>query len=315
MPGLELPPWLEAARPADYMARGMGVGAELAGQRAAALRAQEAAAQRAQEFQQEMTAAQAAQQFKMQQAARAEQMQAQEQARADAELHLRASQAADKSKAIMQYQAAVSGGMDPLQAILQFGPAMGGQASPEAAALRASQIHKPEPPLYVPANADTGEPAHYLESGPGGGKRVAFPPRTTAAAAPVFVPESPETGPAHWESGGRITQAKVPSDISPSERAQTLAALRNQRKELLDASLLIEQKLLRKKPLTDAEKDVAAQLEDIQAQEQELLPKLKRSGTKTASSKSKVERAKEISAEHPDWTKAQVIKAVNDEFK
>lgn len=283
-----LPAWLEPARPADYMAKGMGIGAEIAGQQAAERARQQAAAERAMEFQQQMTAEQAAQQFKMQQAARQEQLMAQEQARAEAELHLRASAAADKSKAILGYQAAIQGGMDPLQAILQFGPAMGGQASPEAAALRSQATAKLPPPAFIPANPQTGEPAHYLESAPGGVQRIAFPPRTQTAT-PVFLPESPETGPAHWESGGRITQAKVAGDISPSERAQTLANLKAQRKELLDESPLIEQKLRRKLPLSAAEKDIAAQLQDITKQEQELLPRLKKGGTKTATGRVRVQ--------------------------
>jgi hypothetical protein len=319
MPALEIPPWLQAADPAAHMARGMQIGVQLGAQRAAEAAKQQQAAERAQEFQQQMSAEQAAQQFKMQQAARAEQMQAQEQARADAELQLKSSMAADKSKAILQYQESVKGGMDPLQAILQYGPAMGGQASPEAAALRSQATHSLPAPQFVPGNVDSGEPAHYVESGAGGVKRVAFPPRSTAAATPTFVPESPETGPAHWESGGRITQARAAQSLSAADRE----SLRANRKIIADFEKAYGDPIMSRamqkadpKAYTEAQseaRDAARSILELQPDD----PMAKRysAGTKGASSKTKVERAKEISAEHPEWTKAQVIKAVNDETK
>jgi len=45
------------------------------------------------------------------------------------------------------------------------------------------------------------------------------------------------------------------------------------------------------------------------------LEAIKRGKPAAAPTKSKVDRAHEISAEHPDWTKEQVVKAVNAELQ
>jgi hypothetical protein len=266
----------------------MQIGVELGAQRAAQQAREQQAAERAQEFQQQMSAEQAAQQFKMQQAAKASQLQAQEQARADAEFQLRSSQAADKARAVMEYQQAIQGGMDPLQAVLKFGPAIGGQASPEAAALR-QNMQKPKPTVQMPT----------LETYDAGGRPVyAVVDRMTGR--PALVPN-----------------VKQVPEISASERAQTLKALSDERKDLIENQNadMIEKKAAKGMSLTEAEQAILGQLQDIDAQKADLLPRLKKGGTKTAPAKSKVQRAKEIAAEHPEWTKQQVIKAVNDEFK
>ena len=280
MPALELPPWLEAARPADYMAKGMGIGAELSGQRLTAERAQEAAAQRAQEFQQQMSAEQAAQQFKMQQAARQNQLAAQEQARADVETQLKASQMADRSKAILQYQAAIAGGMNSLDAMIKFGPGMGGQASPEAAALRAQQADKP--PVWVPANPNTGEPAHYLE-----GNKIAPPPRTTA-----YIPDTITTQSGQVIEGQRNTGTgefkpysstinPAPGRLTQQDRAE-LMRLKDEESKLLELAPLIRRQMASGKPMDKVNQDIANQLREIDQRRSEILPDSKQPGTKSA---------------------------------
>jgi hypothetical protein len=126
-----MPPWLIPASPADYAARGLGIGANIASARAAqAFRAaeQEREAQR-----------EAVRQAEWQQ----------EMALAQEERKEKAQAAAERLSAMRSYQLALSSGMDPLAAMLQYGPAMGQQGSPEAAALRSLHM-QPKAPTRPP---------------------------------------------------------------------------------------------------------------------------------------------------------------------
>ncbi len=142
MPGLEIPPWIQAADPASHMARGMSIGVQLASQQAEERYRQAQLAQRQQQEAAQMSAQQAAQQFeeqyKMQAAARAEQQHSIENQMAKQAQDLAATQAAKKFEAIQNYTDAVNGGMDYNEAILKFGPGMG-QGTAEAAAIRSRE--------------------------------------------------------------------------------------------------------------------------------------------------------------------------------
>jgi hypothetical protein len=266
-----IPPWLESANPAAYSAKGYGLGIQAGAEQAAnrfkqqqmALQEQKAAQDQAQ-MQAEMGLRQQAEQDKQQQFASDLALQQQHQ-------DLLAQTAAQKSQAVLGYQQAIQGGMDPTEAILQFGPAMGQQASPEAAALRERNKQQA---AWIPADLASGAPGHFTT--PGGG--VQIPPNIKPPPdKPTWVPKNDDTGePAHWEtaSGQVHLPGKDSPDMSNAERSQTLTALRAERKELLDNNPGVLLKVGHKIPLTDAEKEVVSELDAIQQQEQELLPRL-----------------------------------------
>lgn len=199
-------------------------------------------------------AEQAAQQLQQAQMLRQEQIQAQEQARWQAEFGLReaeakrtAEAAARKSAAIAAYQQEVASGADPLSAILRYGPAMQEPGSAMAAAYR-SMIPKkqvqPKIPKWVPPDPETGQPGMLVDESTGG----------LLAHYPIQK-ESP--------------------DVSPSERAQTLKQLDDQRKEVLDEFPLLMTKAKRlPDKLTPEEKDALRRIGEIDAQKKRLLPLL-----------------------------------------
>jgi hypothetical protein len=157
-----VPDWLKPANPAEYKARGMGIGLEAAAQRAAQQFREAQLAREDQRMQVEQ--AQHAAEFGLkQQQAQMEQQQAQQAAQA----------AAAKMAAMQGYQDAVTGGMDPMKALIQFGPPAGMPGAPEAAAIQA-QMTRPAPTWQ---KQDIGGiPA--LTSSAGG---LRFPPRPPAA--------------------------------------------------------------------------------------------------------------------------------------
>ncbi len=197
--------------------------------------------------------------------------------------------------------------------MLKFGPAMAANTG-AAAAIRA---HERESRTPITPNEVT------LPSGMKGvqmGSRFQFEPaeRTGALAkipeGATFVPKSEDGTPAHWK-----VPAKPQPDISPSERSATLKALRDERKQLVEeqnADLLIRKKAKGTK-LKPEEEQVLAQLQSLNDQEKALLPRLGKTAAAAPAPgmKSKVQRATEISSLHPDWSKEQVIKAVNDEIQ
>lgn len=112
------------------------------------------------------------------------------------------------------------------------------------------------------------------------GQRFQYEPKAGGGQA-AKVPEG-----AVYDPGGEGVPpswrlpAKATPDISASERAQTLVALRNQRKDLVEnqAADLIERKASRGIKLTEEEKKVLGELKDIADQEKALLPRLGKAG-------------------------------------
>jgi hypothetical protein len=119
-----IPPWIQAADPAQYAAHGLQIGAQIGAQ-------------------------QAAQRFQEQQMQRKQQEDAQAQARWEAEYGLQAQAAARKHQAMQQYQQRISGGEDPMKVLMEIGPAAGLPGAMEAAAIRAQQI-KPQRTIPMP---------------------------------------------------------------------------------------------------------------------------------------------------------------------
>jgi hypothetical protein len=154
----ELPPWLQPANEAQYMAEGLQLGASSA-------------------------AVRAAQSLREQEMVRQSNIQQQEQARLEAQFQLIARQAAQKSQAQMQYQQAIQSGMDPLQALVQFGPQMGQPVTAAASAMRA-MAPKPIPKFSV-QDLPGGQ---KVVSSSTGGFRVVNPPEPVQTWAEQTTP-------------------------------------------------------------------------------------------------------------------------------
>jgi hypothetical protein len=211
----------------------------------------------------------AARQEEQQQRMALEQQQiAQEKARTDAELGLKrqqleqgqqqiqmqAQQAAQKFAATRAFQAEVGDGSDPKmvsRALLRYGTAMGAPGAAIAAAERMSV------PQFAP--------------GPVQGQPVLDP--TTKAAIPGAIATPSPTG-----RGMQVHWTKQESDqMSPSERAQTLRALKDEKKEIIDSyggSMM----MAKFKPKTDdAKKEfekAKERLDEIDRSMKKLLPAL-----------------------------------------
>jgi hypothetical protein len=221
--------------------------------------------------QQSAQAAQAAaarQQEQEQRMALEQQQIAQEKARTDAELGLKrqqleqgqqeinmaAQQASQKFAATRAFQAEVGDGSDPKmvsRALLRYGTAMGAPGAAIAAAERMSI------PQFAP--------------GPVQGQPVLDP--TTKAAIPGAIATPSPTG-----RGMQVHWSKQESDqMSPSERAQTLRALKDEKKEIIDSygGMLMMNKF---DPKTDEAKKKLKEdkdrLAEINESEKKLLPAL-----------------------------------------
>lgn len=187
------------------------------------------------------------------------------------QLEAAATQAAQKYQAQQGYQQALASGMDPVQAILKFGPGMG-QGADVAAAIHA----QPRPPMPAPvwnaANPATGQPGYFAEGGKAMVPRaVAQPQPKTVPGGSEWVPEDKQAGiPAHWSA-----PEKQQPDISPSELAQTLKALNDEQKEILDEDPSLMTKAQRSPDkLTPDEKQALGRLQSIEQQRKDLLPRL-----------------------------------------
>jgi hypothetical protein len=314
MASYQIPPWLESANPAAYSAKGYGLGIQAGAEEAAnrfkqqqiALQQQKAAQDEAQ-MQAEMGLKQQAEQDKRQQFASDLALQQQHQ-------DLLAQTAAQKSQAILAYQQAIQGGMDPTDAILQYGPAMGQQASPEAAALR--EVNK-QPAAWVPPDLETGAPGHFKL--PGGG--VHIPPGVKPPAdPPEWVPENKDTGePAHWQTATgqvHLPGKSMEGSLSQDDR-ESLRADRKILTDTLKATSGIDGRLFQhtdpegyKAALAEAQSAADAILEIKPGDPQALAIKKLAAGGQSGTS-SKVQMAQKLHEQHPDWTKAQIIDAVN----
>lgn len=193
MPAI-LPPWLVAADPASQAQAGLRLGSGIGAEQASQLYQQQ------QQLMQQARQAEEQRQFQLQY----QLQQAQQQREAEKAARIYAAQ--------QGYQKDIEAGADPLKAILKWGPMMGQQASPEAAALRAEAsrrqpmpgqaqipqgmvavptdaggwhiVPNPKQPrswAFVPANKDTGEPAHWEDTQTGEPKSVVHDPGMTEA--------------------------------------------------------------------------------------------------------------------------------------
>lgn len=268
-----IPPWIKPADPAAHMAQGMHIGIQIGAQQAEERFKQQQLAARQAQADQEMSAQEAAQRFKEVQAAKNEQMAARDQSLAEQKFSLAASSAAQKHQAMQEYQSAVTGGMDPNEAMLKWGPAMSANTG-AAAAIRAHERESRAPMMPQEITLPSGLKGVVT------GQRFQYEPKAGGGQA-AKVPEG-----AVYDPGGEGVPpswrlpAKATPDISASERAQTLVALRNQRKDLVEnqAADLIERKASRGIKLTEEEKKVLGELKDIADQEKALLPRLGKAG-------------------------------------
>lgn len=211
----DIPPWITAAQPADYMARGVGLGLQAASQRAAQAHAaqqlaveQQRAAVQAAQWQQEFQLQQAIQQEKSERAAR-------------------------QFEAMKKYQLAIQSGADPISAMLEYGPEMGQQGTAEAAALRSAMIAKKQPASWSEMTTPSG--SKFMVSSQGGLMRIPptpIPEQFTDATmniggVPIQGQRSSKT---QRFFPLAIPGAQQPGYLSPAEKAE----LTQTRKELAD---------------------------------------------------------------------------------
>lgn len=195
-----------------------------------------------------------------------------------------------------KYRQAIDSGMDPMDAILKFGPEMGHYGAVEAAAMRASHMRTPQP-------AEQGTKVNL------GGEDFIQIPSTTGYRYQQIKHEKPP-------------KAAVPGALTHVDRDEIHALERQQDK--LSAAVMADEvgaMALERNPNSPLAKSYARKRDQADALEKQIdsIRARARAGgatdTKPAGkAASKVERAKELAQEHPDWTKEQIIKAVNLEF-
>lgn len=303
---MEIPPWIQPANEAQYAAQGMQIGARIG----------EAQAQQQLELERQA--------FMEQQALKAQQLKANEDARQQTLIGLQAAAAARKSQAMLEYQkAAMDPNADMSKLLMQYGPAMGEHVP--AGAFRP----KPQPVTWTPIDLPGG--AKGMQSSQGHLMQVHQP-----------------AAPAKWETqqrqddegntydvqvntvtGEEKASPKVPrtGQITQIDRDE-LRQLERDREDLkkpAPGELIAQQALTEdpktwntfKKAAVKAYQDKQSKIADLENQIGDIRKKISGkagSAVDKAPSKSKVARAKEISAQHPDWPKQQVIDAVNQEF-
>lgn len=277
---LDIPPWIKPADEADYTARGLQIGSSIGAQEAAeAMRAQEEARQQQQDA--------IAQQHWEQQ------------------FQIESQEAARKSQAMLGFNQAIQSGTDPLKALLQFGPAMGQPVTSAAAAMRALAV-KPvkqiQPPQVAFANFN-GQQIPYLVD--------------------------LQTGKGTWMPSGYAQDQSDTGTLSPVDKVQLadLAKKRDKLQAVQDkdtigaaAEALNDDELKKANALTKgalvARQKRATQIQDLENKHQAILDQAEGRGQKQKQSvkQMKIARANELSNQNPDWTKDQVIAAVNAEF-
>lgn len=285
----QIPSWIKAADPASFMAEGYRIGdneraqaSEEAARGAASARADEELQQRQKALEQEATAA------------------------------------AQKYQAQQGYQQAVAQGMDPIQAILKFGPAMGA-ASSVAPAARAQQQMQPKPPSISMVPGPDGKLVPVLQ-----GSGHVIPPSSLAAprqpeqfkdtvrqinGQDVAGQESSRTGRFIPYPGGEQQGA-----VTPKKRLEI--ALAGKKKAGLEKTLADESQLLalakkRAGGKTPTHDDLEAVQTDLQKQIDDLDDQMTGGGGSSDKGSDKVSKANALAEQHPDWTKQQIIDAVN----
>lgn len=298
----QIPPWIRPADEADYLGRGLQIGASMAAQQAQEeYRNQQLQLEQAQQAIQNQRQAQ---QDAIQQA-----LNQQIQARLEKQFQIEAKQAAEKSQALLGYQQDIQGGADPLQAILKYGPAMGQQVSSVAQAQRAllaaqqrqKNIVPPEiryanfngqqvPFLYDKMTGKgTWMPSGYM-SGKGKTDHFADQQQLIGIRGDIARTEALQKD---WLSKGK------PTELDP--RGKDNALTKQQVKQYKD----LENKLA---DLHKKEMDIiAGARKGDQTTGDETAPE-------TTTLDDKKARARELRDEHPDWDKQDIIDQVNTEF-
>lgn len=227
---------------------------------------------------------------------------------------LTANAAARKFAAQQQYQQLLEQGMSPDEAALKIGPAafssMAGMAG------LSKEVYQRQHP-FVPTSTEVD-----------GQKLIQLSPQRYAKAT---VP--PSVGPVEAQNVlDPVTKQPIPGMVAvPGERGM----ITKNRPRVVTAA---ENELKRLQKIQDKEEETASRYMDLSeedlkkhpgaaASKKKYLERQKRidqlqamveqggSAAPAAAKKSKVERANEIAKEHPDWTKQQIIAAVNSEFK
>lgn len=291
----QIPPWIKPADEADYLGRGLQIGASMAAQQA-----QEEYRNQQLMLEQAQAARQAQQDAIAQQQAQARQ------ALLERQFQIEAKQAAEKSQALLGYQEEMKQpGADPLALLLKYGPAMGQQTTSVAAAERARMAAAAKPQFQEAPSV-----GHAMFQG----KQVPFlwRPGTSHFS---WMP----SGYADSDSSGALTKAdlqeltQLRSDIGRAEAVQN-KYLDNPSNPTVESPT--------DKPATKAMlkayNDREAALKKMRDREAEILAGSRKgktaSGDQGGSVDEKIARARELRAEHPDWDKATILKQVNTEF-
>jgi hypothetical protein len=290
MAAYQIPNWIQPAETANFAAKGFGLGASAGAEEAAnrfrqqqlQLQAQKAAQDQAQ-VQAELGLRQAAEQQKAQQFAQDQALQQQHE-----DMLSRA--AAQKSAAIMSYQNDIAAGVDPNEAILKHGPAMGASTA-EAAVIRANQAGETARLKAATMPKDI-QPKPYVDPETG-----------------VHFVYNPATG-----SPTRSELPRVPLEAMTASDRESLSSDRKLINAFSKATSDVDAKLyLKQNPEAIQEAlDAADGILELKPKDPQALA-IKRRYSKAPRGTSKVDRAHQIAAEHPDWTKQQVIDAVNAE--
>lgn len=318
--GAFIPPWIQPADETAAAAQGFQIGARIGSQQA----------------QQQLEAAK--QEFYQQQAIKEQQLAAQREARAQAEFGLQAAESARKLDAQLKYQEAIRNNMDPLKALLEFGPGMTGQASAEAAAIRSQQMqNKPAPSWQV---QDLGGGMSAAVSSAGGFHQLRPPPQTATPQTgpvqglPIIGPDGqPVSGmfavPAASGKGVTIhTKADTTGKLTQVERDQLHELERDQDRlqsqidkaedPLGPVGMLSQKDPKELKPaqaaMLAAHAKKKAEAGALQKQIDAIRARAKATqAAQPAEASPKVQRAKQLRALHPDWSKKQILDAVNQE--
>lgn len=289
-----VPPWIRPADPAEQYAKGYGLGQRdlamaqenYAMQQRGIMAAQEEA-RRSQEMAQREAMAQAelaAEIEKQKQAAQA----AQEELAIKRQVQTSRDRAAAMEFAAGQaLQSDIAGGMDPAQAIIKHSQLWAGRSAPTAAAFAGVTKAKPMPFTgeAMPITAPTGEVLGYGVE-PGG----------TGRGASVMWNRQVDRSPQEVSQLIRMTELEL-RDIARQLSLEPPEAQRKQlesRRDELQSNLNVIRENVQEKVMPKSTKKQAPAKKSIAGQ--------------------KAEAANALAAEHPDWTRQQILDEVKKMF-
>lgn len=221
-----------------------------------------------------------------------EQQAAVDQARADMEFKLRSEAQARKFAGQQKFQQLIAGGMDPASALLQVAPLVNESLTGAAQLYKATQ--PPPPKVFDVAGGlyragQTG-PVEKLVEAP--------------SKMPRWVPPDPTTGaPGYFAStsGGVHIPPTPKTPLAPDKQVDD---------ESLKSELNTINSQLKAGPSAKREKELMAERDEVNAKRKALRgvivpPK------KPTTPDEKLAAAKALRAQHPDWTKQQILDTVN----